>query len=254
MEKSHKQQPLQSTKRPVEGTPMGHIFISYARADDEPFVEQLHDDLTEHGFDIWWDRQTMQSRGLTFLQELRDAIEGSDRLIAVIGPNAVKSDYVRAEWEHALLFSRGVVPILRDGDYSLIPDELSKFHCPDFRVSRPYNEAFEELLRILTEPVPPLGSFRTAIPSLPPHFLPRRDEITRIGETVLADVQRPTVITSARQTTALQGMGCVGKSVTAAAFARATETRRAFTDGIIWLTVEHMTVTMKTKSIYCWNE
>jgi len=80
---------------------MGHIFISYARADDGPFVEQLHDDLTEHGFDIWWDRQTMQSRGLTFLQELRDAIEGSDRLIAVIGPNAVKSDYVRAEWEHA---------------------------------------------------------------------------------------------------------------------------------------------------------
>ena len=103
---------------------MGNIFISYARADDEPFVEQLHDDLTKHGFDVWWDKQTMQSRGLTFLQELRDAIEGSDRLIAVISPNAVQSDYVRAEWEHALLFSRGMVPILREGDYSLIPDEL----------------------------------------------------------------------------------------------------------------------------------
>ena len=179
----------------------------------------------------------MQSRGLTFLQELRDAIEGSDRLIAVIGPNAVKSDYVRAEWEHALLFSRGVVPILRDGDYSLIPDELSKFHCMDLRRERPYNKALEELLRILAEPVPPLGPFLTAIPSLPPHFLPRRDEITRIGETVLADVQRPTVITSARQTIALQGMGGVGKSVMAAAFARATETRRAFTDGVIWLTI-----------------
>ena len=76
---------------------MGNIFISYARADDEPFVEQLHDDLTKHGFDIWWDKQTMQSRGLTFLQELRDAIEGSDRLITVIGPNAAKSKYVRSE-------------------------------------------------------------------------------------------------------------------------------------------------------------
>ena len=40
----------------------------------------------------------MQSRSLTLLQELRDAIEGSDRLIAVIGPNAVKSEYIRAEW------------------------------------------------------------------------------------------------------------------------------------------------------------
>ncbi|CAD6492396.1 MAG: TIR domain protein [Candidatus Argoarchaeum ethanivorans] len=98
---------------------MGYIFISYACSDDEPFVKQLHDDLTEHGFDVWWDRQTIQSRGLTFLQELRDAIDGSARLIAVIGPNAVKSDYVRAEWEHALLFSKGVVPILCKGDYSL---------------------------------------------------------------------------------------------------------------------------------------
>ncbi|RZB30894.1 MAG: hypothetical protein AEth_00848 [Candidatus Argoarchaeum ethanivorans] len=216
---------------------MGHIFISYARADDESFVKQLHDDLIEHGFDVWWDQQTMQSRGRTFLQELRDAVEGSDRLIAVIGPNAVRSDYVRAEWEHALLFSRGVVPILREGDYSLIPDELSKFHCPDFQRERPYNEALDELLRILAEPVPPPGPLLTAVPSLPPHFLPRSDEITRLGETVLADVQRPTAITSARQTTALQGMGGVGKSVIAAAFARATETRRAFTDGVIWLTI-----------------
>ena len=54
---------------------------------------------------------------------------------------------------------------------------------------------------------------------------------------MLADVQRPTVITSARQTTALQGIGGVGKSVMAAAFARAAETRRAFTDGVIWLTI-----------------
>ena len=32
-------------------------------------------------------------------------------------------------------------------------------------------------------------------------------------------------------------MGGVGKSVMAAAFARATETRRVFTDGVIWLTI-----------------
>lgn len=33
---------------------MGKIFISYARADDEPFVKQLYLDLAERGFDIWW--------------------------------------------------------------------------------------------------------------------------------------------------------------------------------------------------------
>jgi hypothetical protein len=72
---------------------MGKIFLSYARADDEPFVKQLYQDLKEKGIYVCWDRKAMESRGRTFLQELRDAIEDSDRLIAVIGPNAVTSDY-----------------------------------------------------------------------------------------------------------------------------------------------------------------
>jgi hypothetical protein len=100
-----------------------NIFISYARADDEFFIKQLYQDLTENGYEIWWDREAMESRGRTFLQELRDAIEGSDRLIAVIGPKAVTSDYVRVEWEHALLFAKGVVPILRMGDYNLVSSQ-----------------------------------------------------------------------------------------------------------------------------------
>jgi len=58
---------------------MGQIFISYAWDDDEPFVKQLYQDLTENGIDVWWDRKAIQSRGLTFQQELREAIEGFDR-------------------------------------------------------------------------------------------------------------------------------------------------------------------------------
>ncbi len=44
-------------------------FISYARADDEPFVERLHADLRENDIDVWWDREKMESRGLTFLRK-----------------------------------------------------------------------------------------------------------------------------------------------------------------------------------------
>src|SRR5690606_6722522 len=43
------------------------IFISYARADDEPFVERLYNDLKDE-FEVWWDRVSMPNRGLTFLQ------------------------------------------------------------------------------------------------------------------------------------------------------------------------------------------
>jgi hypothetical protein len=78
------------------------FFISYARDADEPFVKRLYRDLIAYGFDVWWDRETMESRGRTFLQEIRDAIASADRLILVIGPRAVQSDYVRAEWQFAI--------------------------------------------------------------------------------------------------------------------------------------------------------
>jgi WD40 repeat protein len=212
------------------------LFISYAREDDEPFVEKLYQDIKEKGFEIWWDRAAMKNRGRTFLQEIRDAIEDSDLLIAVIGPKAIESDSVRYEWEHAFLFSKGVIPILRMGDYTLLVPEMSKLHCPDFREGRPYEEALEELIRLLKEPIPSLGPI-IGVPSLPPNHLPRKKDLNIIKEMVLTDTVKPVVITSAKQITALQGMGGMGKSVLSTAFARAAETRRSFCDGIFWVTV-----------------
>src|SRR6516162_9380522 len=94
----------------------------------------------------------------------------SDRLLLIVAPAAVQSEYVLSEWQHALLFSKPVIPLLQEGEYSLIPEELQGYHCPDFRLTRPFEDAFQELLRILQEPLPPLGRFLTPVPSLPPHF------------------------------------------------------------------------------------
>ena len=212
------------------------LFISYAREDDEPFVEKLYQDLKEKGFEIWWDRAAMKNRSRTFLQEIRDAIEDSDLLIAVIGPKAIESDSVRYEWEHSFLFSKGVIPILRMGDFKLLVPEMSNLHCPDFREKRPYGEALEELIRLLKEPIPSLGP-TIGVPSLPPNHLPRKKDLSIIKEMVLTDTVKPVVITSVKQITALQGMGGMGKSVLSTAFARVAETRRAFYDGIFWATV-----------------
>ena len=54
---------------------MTTLFLSYARGDDEPFVERLYHGLQARGFDVWWDRVSMPSRLLTFHQEIRDAVE-----------------------------------------------------------------------------------------------------------------------------------------------------------------------------------
>jgi hypothetical protein len=125
---------------------MAQIFLSYARSDDEPFVHQLYTDLTARGFSIWFDRVAMPSRGLTFLQEIRDAIDACERLILVVGPGALHSDYVRAEWQYALQTCKVVTPLLRLGDYTQLVEGLTLSHCPDVRVSRPYDAALAEIL------------------------------------------------------------------------------------------------------------
>jgi WD40 repeat protein len=213
---------------------MADIFISYSRSDSEEFVQQLYGDLTDHGFEVWWDREAMNSRGRTFLQEIRDAIEETDRLILVISPNAVRSDYVRVEWQYAINKCKVVIPILFDQEFSIIPNELSRLHCPDFRPTRPYEQALAELLRIMRDPVPILGTLYGVDPP-PVHFLPREEVLSGLSDTVLADVLQPEVIIPAKQVTTLHGMGGVGKSVLAADFARACQTRRAFVDGIVWV-------------------
>src|SRR5262245_52558992 len=104
---------VQGVKRHMSKDKMPTIFLSYARGDDEPFVRRLYEDLTAHGFRVWFDRVSMPSRNLTFHQEIRDAVVAHDRLLLVIGPKAVASEYVRQEWQFAWFEAEKVVtPIL----------------------------------------------------------------------------------------------------------------------------------------------
>jgi hypothetical protein len=73
---------------------------------------------------------------------------------------------VRQEWQFALHADKAVTPILRQGDYPLVPDELKLLHCEDFRDDAQHAFHLEHLVRQLRQPVPPLG-FRGARPALP---------------------------------------------------------------------------------------
>ncbi|MBZ0310791.1 MAG: TIR domain-containing protein, partial [Anaerolineae bacterium] len=212
------------------------LFISYARADDEPFVESLYEDLMKQDYDVWWDRKAMESRGQTFLQEIRDAIARADRLILVVGPGAVESAYVRTEWEYALSICQVIVPILRLGEFDLLPGPLKHTHCLDFRGSRPYSKAMDELTHVLNAENTQRGRLY-AVPELPPHFLDRPKELESVRDRLLADVRHPTVVTGITRYAGLQGMGGIGKTSLAIALARDCEIRRAFPDGVIWLTI-----------------
>lgn len=210
------------------------VFLSYARADDEPFVARLFEDLTARGLKVWWDRRKMPSRALTFLQEIRDAIDSCTRMVAVVGPNAVQSDYVLAEWRWASLFAKAVVPVLRRGEYELLPPGLADLHTPDFRHDENYGANLDDLVRILVEQIPPLSPL-LGVPRLPLNFVTSSRSAEMLIATVLRDVQRPTPIESIDQVVVLHGMGGIGKSSLAAALARTSRVRRAFEHGTIWV-------------------
>jgi hypothetical protein len=79
------------------------------------------------------------------------------------------------------------------------------------------------------------------VPPLPPHFLPRPGDLDALKAAVLAS-QGPTekkmvAITGTARKVGLQGMGGIGKSVLAAALARDEAVRRAFPDGVLWVTL-----------------
>src|SRR5687767_6465840 len=211
---------------------MTKIFFSYARGDDEPFVQRLYDALKTRGFDLWFDRRDMPSRNLTFHQEIRDAIAARDRLLLVVGPKAVTSDYVRQEWQFAWFEAEKVVtPILRLGDYPLVPDELKLLHCEDFRDDAQYARQLANLVPKLSQPAPPLGKL-IGVPSLPAHYLSRTDRLIPLRDAVRCglDSAAPFGGTAARQQfhgiagtskhVGMYGMGGIGKSVLANLLAR----------------------------------
>jgi hypothetical protein len=214
------------------------LFLSYARGDDEPFVRRLYEGLTGVGFNVWWDRENMPSRLLTFLQEIREAIHTSERTIVIIGPEAVRSDYVRAEWQAALAESKVVVPVLRLGNYELLPSELRGLHCPDLRPERNWEEGIAELIRILREPIPPLGELLGSIPPPPPFFQPRPAQMTQLADAFFLEAREPVTLSVAEAAMVVYGIAGVGKTVLIAAFARATTTRRSFRDGVVWLNAD----------------
>jgi hypothetical protein len=233
---------------------MSRVFLSYARGDDgEPFdpatsfVARLHRDLTDRGFRVWFDRVNMPSRNLAFHQEIRDAVQACDRLVLVVGPKAANSDYVRQEWQFAYFEADKVVtPILRQGDFPLVPDELKLLHCEDFRDDAQYAFHLDQLMRILREPPPPLGKL-IGVPGLPAHYLSRADRLVPLRDAVRCglDSAAPFGGVAARhqfhgiaglsKQVGMHGMGGIGKSVLANLLARDRKIREAVPDGIIWV-------------------
>ena len=208
------------------------FFLSYARDDDAVFVARLYERLVRKGRRVWWDREHMPSRGTTFLQEIREAIADADRLVVVLGPAALTSEYVRPEWQYALSLSKPVTPLLCGIGAQQLPPELRLFHAPIVGAGQPSRRAWAEIDRVLAEPLPQLAAL-DGVPRIPPRFQPP-PEIEALTGLLLGEQQRVENPRADDQVVAVAGLAGSGKSVLATALARLTPVRRAFT-AICWI-------------------
>jgi hypothetical protein len=53
--------------------------------------------------------------------------------------------------------------------YALIPEDLKLLHAEDFRRDAEYDDHLKNLIRQLSEPLPPVGEL-VAVPELPPGY------------------------------------------------------------------------------------
>lgn len=88
----------------------------------------------------------------------------------------------------------------------------------------------------LPKPAGTLGVMHE-VPAPPEKYLPRPEDIKAIKSLILGQPEQSTAILGKSLSIGLHGMGGIGKSVLAAVVVQEPEIRRAFPNGLIWLTL-----------------
>lgn len=210
------------------GPPVLRVFVSYARKDGAHAAESLRDFLKEANLEVWLDIDHI-SGGASWSQEIETALNKCDVLIAMLTEASYVSEICRAEQLWALDEGKLVIPLLAE-NRALVPIHLKNKNYLRFP------EQGADLLKELQ--AKPLGSpverslRYDTIPNLPQNHVIRRKALDDLRNLVFTEGTGTNIAV-----TALAGMGGIGKTVLTTALCRDLVVRRAFPDGIVWITV-----------------
>jgi hypothetical protein len=120
------------------------VFLSYTRSDAKT-GDEVRQALTAAGYEVW-DPEVFARGGANFALEIGRALDASEALVVLLSPEAMQSDWIRWELEHALgdqRFEGRLIPVeLRPTED--LPWILRKFRVLKFdraRGPRPIIEA-----------------------------------------------------------------------------------------------------------------
>lgn len=137
-----------------------HVFISYSSNDRKPFVEKLAEELVAQNYSVWIDDVGTTNKGIVagevWQQSLANGLNQAAVMLLVLTPEAVRSEWVRAEIKRALDTNKPIIPLLYQHidspldrrNLAALKLDLEQVHYRDF-VSIDYKHAFQQLLRDL---------------------------------------------------------------------------------------------------------
>lgn len=92
---------------------MGHIFLSYSRADTD-LMQRIRDDLRAQGLEVWTD-EAMQPGEPSWQDAIQNAIDDAGCMVVVLSPSAKQSRWVKEEMRYAEAQDVQIFPILAQG-------------------------------------------------------------------------------------------------------------------------------------------
>src|SRR6476469_2415629 len=106
---------------------MGHVFVSYARS-DEDLAAEVADGLREAGYEVWRDDELPAHR--SYAEVIEERIKGADAVVVLWSAEAAKSQWVRAEADSARA-SLTLIQVTLDGTIPPLP--FNQIQCADFK-------------------------------------------------------------------------------------------------------------------------
>lgn len=113
-------------RRPLRGTKMAGIFLSYVR-EDEHLARALAELLEEGGHSVWWDRHIRG--GAQFTHEIEAALKAASKVVVLWSEASAQSAWVRDE-AAAGRDSGRLIPVTVDGTEP--PLGFRQYHSIDF--------------------------------------------------------------------------------------------------------------------------
>ena len=211
------------------------LFISYAHRDGGGLAARLLSDLQTLGFDVWLDRLRLKGGDL-WTNEIEDALDRAQVVLALLSAGSFTSDTCRAEQGWSLDTGKCVIPVRVQSDCR-VPIRLYTRQWIDFSDQANYAASLDQLQDSIAKRLGVVAQSDSQprynnAPPLPDNFVDRAEILTALRNALFQDAPNRNIAL-----TALQGMGGIGTTVLAQALCHNEVVQHAYPDGIFWFTI-----------------